>query len=249
MIALPVLIKVQRVSYTSAMTQITWLADDPNTAFPPLELAFTEPDGLLAAGGDLSPTRLLNAYRHGIFPWYSEGQPILWWSPDPRCILFPEKLKISRSLRKTLKKQAFDIRMDTAFAEVMSACAQSRPGQPGTWITDDMLNAYQHMHELGYAHSIECWQNNRLVGGLYGIAIGQVFFGESMFSRVSDASKAALVYLCEYLIAHDFKLIDSQVHSAHLESLGAEMITRQEFVTLLHRYTATGQSPGKWMKE
>lgn len=231
------------------MTQITWLADDPNTAFPPLEQAFTEPDGLLAAGGDLSPTRLLNAYRQGIFPWYSEGQPILWWSPDPRCILFPEKLKISRSLRKTLKKQAFDIRMDTAFAEVMRACAESRPDQPGTWITDDMLKAYVHMHELGYAHSVECWQNDHLVGGLYGIAIGQVFFGESMFSRVSDASKVALVHLCQFLIAHDFKLIDSQVHSEHLESLGAEMITRQAFADLVQQYTATSPPPGKWVTE
>lgn len=244
-----VLIKVQRVSYTSQMTQITWLADDPNTAFPPLEQAFREPDGLLAAGGDLSPERLLNAYRHGIFPWYGEGDPILWWSPDPRCILFPEKLKISRSLRKTLKKQAFDIRMDTAFTDVMRACAESRPGQPGTWITDDMLDAYTHMHELGYAHSIECWQNDALVGGLYGIAIGQVFFGESMFSRVSDASKVALVHLCQYLIAHDFKLIDSQVHTTHLESLGAEMISRQDFAALVQKYTVTNKHPVKWIAE
>lgn len=214
---------------------IHWLSPEPNAPFPDVELAFKEPDGLLAAGGDLSPSRLLNAYSQGIFPWYSPGEPILWWSPDPRCVLFPEKLKISRSLKRTLKKDPFDIRFNTAFADVMRACAEPRPGQDGTWISDDMLNAYIKMHELGYAHSVECWQDGKLVGGLYGMLIGKVFFGESMFSRVSDASKVALVYLCEWLISKGVKLIDSQVHTAHLERMGAEMIPRREFVRLLRQ--------------
>ncbi|HHJ19843.1 MAG TPA: leucyl/phenylalanyl-tRNA--protein transferase [Gammaproteobacteria bacterium] len=214
---------------------IHWLDPNPNAPFPDVEQAFKEPDGLLAAGGDLSPPRLLNAYSQGIFPWYSPGEPILWWSPDPRCVLFPEKLKISRSLKRTLKKDPFDIHFNTAFADVMRACAEPRPGQDGTWISDDMLNAYIKMHELGYAHSVECWQDGKLVGGLYGMLIGKVFFGESMFSRVSDASKVALVYLCEWLISKDVKLIDSQVHTAHLERMGAEMIPRREFVRLLRQ--------------
>jgi len=219
------------------MISLYWLKNDPNEPFPPLSEALTEPDGLLAAGGDLSPKRLLNAYRHGIFPWYNEGEPILWWSPDPRCVLFPENLKISRSLRKTLRKQLFEIRMDTVFSDVMKACAESRKNQSGTWITNDMYQAYNHMHELGYAHSIECWQDNKLVGGLYGIAIGQVFFGESMFSKKPDASKVALVHLCEHLKQNNFKLIDSQVHTSHMESMGAEMISRSEFENLVKEYT------------
>ncbi|HEY9051521.1 MAG TPA: leucyl/phenylalanyl-tRNA--protein transferase, partial [Gammaproteobacteria bacterium] len=177
------------------MNRLHWLSADSHEPFPDVDQALKEPDGLLAIGGDLSPVRLLNAYKHGIFPWYTEGEPILWWSPDPRCVLFPNKLNISRSLKKTLKKKPFDIRMDTAFAEVMLACAEPRPGQSGTWITPDVFQAYTHMHELGYAHSIECWQQDQLVGGLYGMAIGQMFFGESMFSRVTDASKIALVHL------------------------------------------------------
>ncbi|MFW2373439.1 MAG: leucyl/phenylalanyl-tRNA--protein transferase [Gammaproteobacteria bacterium] len=215
---------------------IEWLDDDPASPFPPIEQALLDPDGLLAVGGDLSPQRLLNAYQHGIFPWYTEGEPILWWSPDPRCVLFPEKLKISRSLHKTLRKQLFDVRMDTAFEAVMRACAESRPNQEGTWITEHMFQAYVHMHQLGFAHSIECWQDGQLVGGLYGMAIGKVFFGESMFSRKSDASKVALVYLCEYLIEQGFKLIDSQVYTPHLESLGAELIPRSHFAELLKQY-------------
>ena len=195
------------------MIQLHWLEPDPDSPFPPLSKALKDPDGLLAAGGDLSPRRLLNAYQHGIFPWYSEGEPILWWSPDPRCVLFPDKLKVSRSLRKTLNKKLFEVRMDTAFAEVMSACAEPRPDQSGTWITFDMFQAYVQMHELGYAHSVECWQDGELVGGLYGMAIGKVFFGESMFSRVSDASKVALYHLCQHLKTHGFELIDSQVHT------------------------------------
>lgn len=218
------------------MRHIEWLAEDPAEPFPPVEQALLDPDGLLAVGGDLSPQRLLNAYQHGIFPWYTEGEPILWWSPDPRCVLFPEKLKISRSLRKTLRKQLFEVRMDTAFEAVMRACAENRPNQKGTWITEDILQAYVNMHQLGFAHSVECWQDGQLVGGLYGMAIGKVFFGESMFSRKTDASKVAMVYLCEYLKQHGFKLIDSQVYTQHLESLGAELIPRTRFVELLEQY-------------
>ncbi len=218
------------------MRHIEWLAEDPAEPFPPVEQALLDPDGLLAVGGDLSPQRLLNAYQHGIFPWYTEGEPILWWSPDPRCVLFPEKLKISRSLRKTLRKKLFEVRMDTAFEAVMRACAENRPNQKGTWITEDILQAYVNMHQLGFAHSVECWQDGQLAGGLYGMAIGKVFFGESMFSRKTDASKVAMVYLCEYLKQHGFRLIDSQVYTQHLESLGAELIPRTRFVELLKKY-------------
>ena len=214
------------------MSSIVWLEDN-NYEFPPVEQAFTEPDGLLAAGGSLSPQILLKAYRHGIFPWYSQGQPVLWWSPDPRCVLFPEKLKISRSLRKTLNKNLFVIKQDTAFRDVMLNCAKPRKDEAGTWITRDMLQAYSHMHELGYAHSIECWQDNVLVGGLYGMSLGEIFFGESMFSKVPDASKVALEYLCNTTKP---KLIDVQVYSKHMECLGAKMIPRTEFIKYLDRY-------------
>jgi len=228
------------------MINLYWLPDDPESSFPPLEQALIEPDGLLAAGGDLSPGRLINAYQHGVFPWFNEGEPILWWSPDPRCILYPEKLKISRSLKKTLNRKPFEIRMDTCFAEVVKACAAPRTKQAGTWITDDMFNAYINMHELGYAHSVECWQDGELVGGLYGIAMGQIFFGESMFSKQSNASKVALVHLCEYLQQHDFKLIDSQVHTEHMESMGAEMIPRTEFEGLVKKYAKQKNKPEIW---
>lgn len=214
------------------MSSIVWLEDN-NYEFPPVECALTEPDGLLAAGGLLSPEILLKAYRQGIFPWYSKGQPILWWSPDPRCVLFPEQLKISRSLRKTLNKKLFEIRQDTAFRDVMLNCARPRKDDAGTWITHEMLHAYCHMHELGYAHSVECWQDDKLVGGLYGMVIGKMFFGESMFSLRPDASKVALEYLCNTLKP---KLIDVQVYSKHMESLGAEMIPRARFIELLTKY-------------
>jgi len=214
------------------MSSIVWLEDN-NFEFPPVEQAYKEPDGLLAAGGCLSPEILLKAYRHGIFPWYSQGQPILWWSPDPRCVLFPEKLKISRSFSKTLKKNLYEVKQDTAFRDVMLNCAKPRGDEAGTWITADMLAAYTHMHELGYAHSIECWQDDRLVGGLYGMSIGEIFFGESMFSNVADASKIALEYLCNNVRP---ELIDVQVYSEHMERLGAEMIPRTEFIQYLDRY-------------
>lgn len=214
------------------MSSIVWLEDN-NYEFPPVEQALTEPDGLLAAGGSLTPELLLKAYSHGIFPWYSEGQPILWWSPDPRCVLFPEKLKITRSLKKTLRKNLFTIKQDTAFREVMLNCAKPRKDDAGTWITHNMLEAYCHMHELGYAHSIECWQEDELAGGLYGIAIGGMFFGESMFSKKADASKVALEYLCNTVKP---KLIDVQVYSRHMERLGAEMIPRAQFIEYLNRF-------------
>jgi len=214
------------------MSSIVWLEDN-DYEFPPAEQALTEPDGLLAAGGSLSPELLLNAYRHGIFPWYSQEQPVLWWSPDPRCVLFPENLKISRSLRKTLNKDLFVIKQDTAFRDVMLNCAKPRKDEAGTWITRDMLQAYSHMHELGYAHSIECWQDNVLVGGLYGMSLGETFFGESMFSKVPDASKVALEYLCNSVKP---KLIDVQVYSKHMERLGAEMIPRTKFIEHLVKY-------------
>ena len=214
------------------MSSIVWLEDN-DYEFPPVEQALTEPDGLLAAGGSLSPEILLKAYRHGIFPWYSQEQPILWWSPDPRCVLFPENLKISRSLRKTLNKDLFVIKQDMAFRDVMLNCAKPRKDEAGTWITRDILDAYTRMYELGYAHSIECWQDNILVGGLYGISLGEIFFGESMFSKVPDASKVALEYLCNSVKP---KLIDVQVHSKHMERLGAEMIPRTEFIKYLAQY-------------
>ena len=214
------------------MPSLVWLEDN-DYEFPPVEQALTEPDGLLAAGGSLSPEILLKAYRSGIFPWYSQGQPVLWWSPDPRCVLFPERLKISRSLKKTLNREPFIIKQDAAFREVMLNCAKPRKDVDGTWITHEMLEAYCHMHELGYAHSVECWQDNELAGGLYGISLGEVFFGESMFSNKTDASKVALEYLCNSIRP---KLIDVQVYSEHMERMGAELIPRSKFIGYLDRY-------------
>ena len=198
--------------------------------FPPLEEATVE--GLLAIGGDLSSERLLAAYRKGIFPWYNPGQPILWWSPDPRTVLYPSRLRISRSLRKTLRHSHFHITTDTAFDRVIVECAESkRDGNvPGTWITADMRSAYLNLYRLGYAHSVETWQHNRLVGGLYGVAIGGICFGESMFSVARDASKVALAGLVSQLLQLEFRLIDCQLPSTHLFSLGAQSIPRMEFV-------------------
>lgn len=209
-----------------------------NVDFPDVSLALDEPDGLLAIGGDLKPHRLLAAYRQGIFPWYNEGQPILWWAPNPRAVLFPAKLKISRSLRKTLRKQLFTVTFDQAFNDVVEACSQPRDyeSQPGTWITHDMKQAYQQLHKHGVAHSVECWQDGQLVGGLYGVAIGRAFFGESMFSRCSDASKVAFVTLAQQLAQCGFGIIDCQIHSQHLESLGAETIDRTRFTRLLDEF-------------
>lgn len=220
--------------------------DDPELAFPDVSLALREPDGLLAVGGDLSPGRILSAYRRGIFPWFSEDQPILWWSPDPRTVLFPEKLKVSRSLRKTLRRGELQVTMDQSFAEVISACAQPRPGSSGTWITDQMLEAYIQLHHLGHAHSVESWREGRLVGGVYGVAIGRVFFGESMFSRCPDASKVAFAWLVRQLAAWDFGLIDCQVHSAHLASLGAQEIARPVFIQHLQALCGSNTRSGHW---
>ncbi|WP_127477291.1 leucyl/phenylalanyl-tRNA--protein transferase [Sulfurivermis fontis] len=210
---------------------------DRSHAFPPVEHALHEPDGLLAVGGDLAPQRILNAYRHGIFPWFSPGQPILWWSPDPRAVLFPDKLKVARSLRKTINKGSYQVRFDTAFARVIRACAETpRRGQNGTWITEEMQQAYIRLHEMGYAHSAESWQGEELVGGLYGIRLGRVFYGESMFSHKTDASKVAFVHLVRKLQAEGVVLIDCQVTTDHLLSLGAEEIPRRRFIELLRQY-------------
>lgn len=210
---------------------IPWLrARDP---FPPVESALVSPNGLLAAGADLSRARLLDAYRHGIFPWYASGEPVLWWSPDPRMVLFVEEFHVSRSLGKTLRAAARDteieIRCDTAFEAVMRACSAPREGQEGTWITEDMIDAYCDLHEQRYAHSLETWQDGELTGGLYGVAIGRMFFGESMFSRRSNASKIALATLVQLLRREKVLVIDCQQNTQHLASLGAREISRREF--------------------
>ncbi|MFN3985394.1 MAG: leucyl/phenylalanyl-tRNA--protein transferase [Rhodocyclaceae bacterium] len=223
---------------------IPWLADAP--AFPPVRRALRDPNGLLAAGGALTPEWLLAAYRKGIFPWYSRGEPILWWSPDPRLVLVPSEFKCSRSLKKRLRNRGFEVRFDTAFIQVVNACAAPRADATGTWITPEMRNAYAGMHELGHAHSIETWLDGELVGGLYGIAIGQVFFGESMFSRVADASKVALAALCHHLVAREFAVIDCQMTTAHLLSLGARELARSEFCAMLETLTTRGDPPGRW---
>lgn len=204
---------------------------DKDIHFPPVQLA--EPDGLLAIGGDLSPARLLEAYRHGIFPWY-EGDHILWWCPDPRFVLFPDELKVARSIRPLLNRQEFDFTTNKAFKEVIHYCKSSpRPGQDGTWITDDVENAYIRLHELGYAHSAEVWKDGQLAGGLYGIRLGKVFFGESMFSRISNASRYAFITYISQLKKEGVTLIDCQVYTEYLESLGARMIPGKEFDQLL----------------
>jgi leucyl/phenylalanyl-tRNA--protein transferase len=229
-----------------------WLEPDSDPAqFPDPSCALEEPDGLLAVGGDLSPARLLNAYRQGIFPWYSEGEPILWWSPNPRAVLFPEQLKISRSLRKTLRKQPFRVTVDEAFASVIEACSESRidkdGSQSGTWITTEMKKAYIELHRIGFAHSVECWEGDELVGGLYGVSMGKVFYGESMFARRSDASKVAFTHLVKQLMAWDFALIDCQVHTDHLASLGAVDIPREQFLQLLDQHCDPFEShQGHW---
>jgi leucyl/phenylalanyl-tRNA--protein transferase len=214
--------------------------------FPPVESALAEPNGLLAAGGDLSPRRLLAAYRRGIFPWYAEGDPILWWSPAPRMVLLPGELRITRSLAKTLRNRPYEVRFDTAFVEVVRGCAAPRAGQPGTWITAEMRSAYARLHELGYAHSVETWIDGRLAGGLYGVALGGVFFGESMFSAVRDASKIALVHLVRRLEREGFGLIDCQMHTEHLASLGAREISRAEFSRRLGELVDYERAPGRW---
>lgn len=223
---------------------ITLLTSD--LSFPPLDKALIEPNGLLAAGGDLSPERLLAAYSQGVFPWFNEDDPILWWSPDPRMVLFPSELKVSRSLNKTLKRGGCDIRSDSEFSQVMQACAEPRKGQSGTWIHPEMVAAYVALHELGLAHSVEIWRDDMLVGGLYGIAIGKMFFGESMFSRETDASKIAFVHLVRQLENWEFGMIDCQMRTSHLASFGAREIPRKEFSQKLDKLITAPAQVGKW---
>lgn len=219
------------------MLQLTWL--DPNTPlFPDTSTALEEPNGLLAAGGQLSPEWLLNAYSQGIFPWFNEGEPILWWSPSPRTFLFLDQLHISRSLQKAIRKNQVTISVDRAFEAVMHACAEPRGDDAGTWISEEMIETYTSLHELGHAHSIEVWQDERLVGGLYGIAMGRMFFGESMFSRQSNSSKIALFHLVELLKQWHYVGIDCQVYNHHLASLGATEISRKDFEALLKKHVA-----------
>ena len=196
--------------------------------------------------GDLSPERLLAAYRHGVFPWFNEDDPILWWSPDPRMVLFPNELKVSRSLNKTLRKRNYKICVDKDFFQVMQACSEPRKGQAGTWIHAEMIAAYVTLHELGLAHSVEVWQDDQLIGGLYGIAIGQMFFGESMFSRETDASKIAFVHLVRQLQAWGFGMIDCQMKTSHLATFGAREIPRQEFSQTLGKLVTCASQAGKW---
>ena len=226
---------------------LRWLSSaDAADRFPPASQALTEPNGLLAAGGDLKPERLLAAYRRGIFPWYEEGQPILWWSPDPRAVLRPEGIKVSRSLRRSLNKGGFELKIDHAFEAVVAACAEPRRYTDATWITREMAAAYTRLHRMGWAHSFESWRDGELVGGLYGVAIGRVFFGESMFTRATDASKVALVRLAEHLAARSFRLIDCQVASAHVASLGATSLSRASFLALLDEYCEPPSKPERW---
>ena len=214
---------------------IVWLSSsDPPDAFPDIESALHQPDGLLAAGGDLTSDRLLTAYVQGIFPWYDEGQPILWWSPYSRCVLRPSEMHLSRRLRQTIRRSSLTVSFNRAFADVIRACAGERKSQQGTWITQDMIGAYERLHKEGWAHSVEVWNSDRLVGGLYGLSIGDVFFGESMFSAESNASKIALLGLCCQLTENDFALIDCQVVSRHLMTLGATVMPRAEFARILH---------------
>jgi leucyl/phenylalanyl-tRNA--protein transferase len=219
---------------------------DTDTPFPPVEQALLKPNGLLAAGGDLSAQRLLDAYRHGIFPWFNVGEPILWWSPDPRMVLIPEEFKISKSLRKTLRNKCYEVRVDSAFRQVMRACAAPRREQAGTWIHEDMIAAYTGLHQMGVAHSVETWMNGSLVGGLYGIAIGRMFYGESMFSHATDASKIAIAHLAAQLQRWGYGMIDCQMNTSHLASLGAREIPRAEFMHRLRELIHYPNTPQKW---
>jgi len=225
---------------------LVWLGEhaDPDW-FPPLDQALREPPGLLAAGGDLRPSRLLAAYERGVFPWYSAQQPILWWAPDPRMVLFPDEFRASRSLQKTLRNGPYETRLDQAFGDTIRACAAPRRSGPDTWLNHEMIAAYEELFALGFGHSVETYCAGELAGGLYGIQLGRVFFGESMFSRQRDASKVALARLVQECHARDIRLIDCQVASAHLESLGARELPRSGFVALLHRY-ARRTPCGSW---
>jgi len=225
---------------------IPWLR--PQAPFPPLDQALSDPNGLLAASAELTPERLLDAYRHGVFPWYSEGQPVLWWSPDPRMVLFVDELRVSRSLRKVVRSGRFEIRVDTAFRQVVEGCALARrPGQLGTWITPQVIDAYTRLHRNGFAHSIEAWLDDELAGGLYGVAIGRMFYGESMYAQVPEASKVALVHLVGLLRSNGMPLIDCQQETQHLARFGARPISRREFAGRLERLVNTpAPPPGAW---
>lgn len=223
---------------------IPWL--EPHDPFPPVTRALREPAGLLAAGADLSETRLIDAYSQGIFPWFSEGQPLLWWSPDPRMVLFPPELRISRSLVKRLRRRDYEIRTDTCFETVMRACAAPRAGHDGTWITADMIAAYSALNRRGIAHSVETWIGGKLVGGLYGIALGRMFYGESMFTRATNASKLALAHLVRQLQRLGFGMIDCQMKTAHLASFGAREIPRSEFMLKLQELVNYPMQSGEW---
>ncbi|SHE62633.1 leucyl/phenylalanyl-tRNA--protein transferase [Microbulbifer donghaiensis] len=222
------------------------LLDERHIEFPPTNCALRDPNGLLAIGGKLSPPWLLTAYRRGIFPWFSDDQPILWWSPSPRCVVFPERCRIGRSLRKVLRRGTFQVTFDRAFEQVVEACRAPRPDAEGTWITDEMRDAYVEMHRLGHAHSVEVWRENRLAGGLYGIALGRVFFGESMFHRETDASKVAFVHLVRQLELWGCPLIDCQVSNPHLTSLGAVEVPREDFERLLEAAVRQPPFPQPW---
>ncbi|MCS6996797.1 MAG: leucyl/phenylalanyl-tRNA--protein transferase [Casimicrobiaceae bacterium] len=233
---------------------LLWL--EPGTPFPDPELALTEPNGLLCAGLELTPERILEAYPRGIFPWFSDGQPVLWWSPDPRMVLYPKEFRLHRSLRKTLRRGLFTVTADEAFAAVIHACAEPRPDQDGTWITPEMIAVYTELHRRGVAHSVEVWLGGELAGGLYGLALGRVFFGESMFARITDASKVALAHLVAQLERWGFGLIDCQQQTRHLASLGARPIARRVFIDELARLldcemmaSAPSQTPalGRWV--
>lgn len=227
--------------------RLHWL--DPRTpdeAFPPARMAMRDPNGLLAIGGDLSIPRLLRAYSNGIFPWYNPDEPILWWSPDPRAILVPSSMKVSRSLAKSIRRQDYAMTMDQAYSRVLAGCSAARAGSPGTWLGPEMRAAYDDLHRNGFSHTVEVWRGGELVGGLYGVAIGRAFFGESMFSRVSDASKIALFWLCQQLIVWQYPLIDCQVSSEHLKTLGAVDVSRERFLTQLRAATALPGRSGLW---
>jgi leucyl/phenylalanyl-tRNA--protein transferase len=232
------------------MTRPRWLTvTDAPDAFPPLEEALAEPNGLLAMGGDLSSERLLAAYTKGIFPWYELGQPILWWSPDPRAVLWPRDLHVSRRLQRSRRQSKLTMTCDRAFATVVQRCAEPRRYADGTWITADMTQAYCALHEIGWAHSFEAWHDDQLVGGLYGVAIGRVFFGESMFSRLANASNIALIAAVTYLQARNFALLDCQIWSSHLQTLGATTLSRAEFLQQLNTLCHPKGSPGSWAQD
>jgi len=222
------------------------LGNDPSAPFPPTRDALKSPNGLLAWGGDLNPRRLLAAYRAGIFPWYSAGQPVLWWSPAPRCVIYPDQAHLSRRTRRRYNSGIYRLSADTAFEAVVTGCAQPRAGESGTWITPALRRSFVELHRMGHAHSIEVWHEDRLCGGIYGLSIGGVFFGESMFSRATDASKIALLALCRQLAAWDFGLLDCQVGNPHLFRMGAVEIDRRTFESELSYLVAQDQPVGTW---